>query len=703
LTASEDLAFAIASQDPEERRRATAALADHSAEEVLELLRRALGDEDWRVRKEATDVAIRLRSDAVVRFLVETLGPTDENIGRRNAAVEALAGYGARCVDALSVVIPALDADGRKLAAEALGRCGQDSALIVLKSMTRDVDPNVRVAVVEAMATVGATSVDVVAPILDSYLDSDDPLLRLTALTGLNDLGVAIEWPRLVSSLDDPVLRRAALVAAGRRADPEAAPVLVSLLERARGSTYDTVLAALVDFLRAGPQSLEAAREAAAGLSEDARSRVYSLARTGDPVELRRRAVLLLGALATEDAARVATRALADDTVAAEAEETIEVLGPLAAGPLLDRIAEGPSPDRAVCIDLVGQLASPAHLTRTVGVLRGSLDDASEEVVAVALTVLAALGDASCLEPAAQLLGAHASLTRRAAAQAVAGIAKRHAADALKLVRGTTPDGPDAHAAALVIGVLDGPVLGDAAADIAFLSEALSHDDAGVRRAAIDALAGLHSDSAVETVAFALTDEEPAVRAAAVRALGRMRSEAGDATGVDSLLGLVERSEDDELVAAATRALGDTGDSRALTKLRDLIRSGKPAVAVSAVDAVAKIAHPERIDAVVEGIWHDDPEVVKAALQRLAEENASSRSHLTACLDHDAWDVRRLAADLLGRHGGEGTMARLRHRLAREQEPLVREAIQRALVEIEASTAGIRRTTSPPLRGSSNH
>ena len=702
MTPLDELAIAIASEDPEDRRRATAGLADHEGSAALQLLKQALGDENWRVRKKAIEVAVQMKSDSVVRCLVEALGPHDENIGRRNAAVEALAGYGAACVDALSVATGTLDADGRKLAAEALGQCGQDSALPVLKSMTDDSDPNVRVAVVEAMATVGATSVDVVAPILDSYLENDDALLRLTALTGLNDLGVTVEWPRLASSLNDPVLRNAALVAVGRRADPAAAPVLVSLLERSRGSTYDTGLAALVDFLRAGPASLSAAQEAARGLSETARQRVYDLARSGEPVERRRRALLLLGALATEESARIAVAALADDAAVAEAEETLEALGHVAVGPLLDRIAMGPSPERSICIDLVGQLATPALLERVVAVLRESLDDESDEVVAADLAVLAVLGDASCLDPAARLLDAPGQRTRRAAAQAVAGIARRHSQESLELVRRATPDGPNAHAATLVMGVLDSPVLGDARADIAFLSTALSHDNASVRRAAVEALAGLRSEQAVETVVFALTDEEPTVRGAAVRALGQMRSEDGRATGVDSLLGLVGQSENDEVVAAATRALGDTKDIRAVPQLRDLIRNGTPIVAVSAVDALAKIDHPDRIEAVVEGIWHDDPEVVKAALQRLAEEDAPVRSHLVACLDHDAWDVRRLAADLLGRYGGEATTTRLRHRLAHEQEPLVREAIQRALVKIESSTAGIRRTTSPPLRGSSN-
>jgi len=62
--------------------------------------------------------------------------------------------------------------------------------------------------------------------------------------------------------------------------------------------------------------------------------------------------------------------------------------------------------------------------------------------------------------------------------------------------------------------------------------------------------------------------------------------------------------------------------------------------------------------------------------------------------DHEAWDVRRLAADVLGRYG-EGAVAPLRARLAVEDDPLVREAIGRAL----ESMVGAHRSPLP-TRGS---
>ena len=81
--------------EPEARRVAVQQIAKVHGREATELLLRALGDEDWRVRKEAATVAPVLeRRDEVVAVLVAALEET-LNIGLRNAAVEALIAAGA--------------------------------------------------------------------------------------------------------------------------------------------------------------------------------------------------------------------------------------------------------------------------------------------------------------------------------------------------------------------------------------------------------------------------------------------------------------------------------------------------------------------------------------------------------------------------------------------------------------------------------
>lgn len=180
----DDIAAGLASSDPENRRRAAGRLAGESGEHAAGLLIQALGDEDWRVRKEATSVAITLApSPEILRVLVETFAPTEENVGLRNAAVEALGGYGAAAVDALGVLVHELDPDGRKLSAEALGKTGEAGALLLLRTLMEDRDPNVCAAAVEAVAAIGSTRIDEVAPLLLNYLRQPDEIQRLASQT----------------------------------------------------------------------------------------------------------------------------------------------------------------------------------------------------------------------------------------------------------------------------------------------------------------------------------------------------------------------------------------------------------------------------------------------------------------------------------------------------------------------------------------
>lgn len=692
----------LRSPDPEERRRATTELGFHPPATVAGMLLGALGDEDWRVRKEAVGVCVGMAPNPeILRRLVETFAPGEDNVGLRNAAVEALAGYGGESVDALGSALTSFDADGRKLAVEALGRSGHIGALVVLRSLVTDEDPNVRSAAVESLAALGSICAEAVAPLLESLLSRSESMLQLAALNGLNEMGVAVPWSRLEPLLDDPILRNSALVAAGRSAEPPAAAVLVGVLGRSPGLAYDIASAALVDFVRLGQNTLPIARQAMERLGDCAIGQLLERARASEP-NRRRPALLLLGVLGGREAAQVAVEALPDERLTCEAEEALLMIGAPAVPALITRIAQGEPSERALCIRLLSELADDAMKQGVAQAVSAALTDESVDVQAAALTLLAKIGNEHSLAPAAQLLGSPSSLVRRGAVGAVAAIARRSTSAAVSAVRSAAPDGDSTHAAIIILASLEGPLLGHQDADVAFLSDALAHASAHVRRAAIEALARYPQGRAVEAVAFALSDEEQEVRIAAVRTLGQMRTASGSPAGVERLLALVQRRPDDMMMAEAVRALGVTADPKCLPVLRYLVQTAGGFVAVSAQEAIGQIKAPAQLDALLDGLRHPNSEVVKASLQQLAEVRTATVSiELARCLDHGAWDVRRLAADLLGALGGEGVTVVLRRRLGREQEPLVREAIQRALIKLEGSLAPVRRTTPPPTRGGS--
>jgi HEAT repeat protein len=695
MTELDRVGASIASSDPEERRLGASLLVSVDPETAAGSLTLLLGDEDWRVRKEAVASAAALApAPAVLRALVDALQPSD-NVGLRNAAVEALAAFGVDAVDALAAAIPALDADGRKLAAEALARCGQSNALTVLQKLIHDEDTNVCVAAVEAVAVLGVTGAVEVVDVLSSCLDSPEELVRLAALAGLGELGVALSWERLTRLPAVGAFGHAVLAVAGRTGDERAAAPLVRALPRSRGGTLLERLRSLVELARSGPGPRAALKSAARELDLGTRKRLLVLAQVSEDMDTRALGLLATGALAIDDAAHGLLLALSDEVLEGVAEEGLDWLGSPAVKPLLERAHNAEGIERAACIDIAARLAEGADVAAVRAEALAGLNDAAPEVVRASFGALGVVGDASCLDAvAARLVEDGGGALRRAAESSLAVLAARFSPSARKLVQRVPPASPEAHAAAVVIRVLGPPVRGSLSEDVEFLVAAQNSAAAQVRRAALESLGAVGGELAVEPIALALTDEEREVRLAAVRALGRLRSADGDVLGLATLVQLSQSGSDEEMAVAAVLALGETGDTRALPILRPLVRSGDPKAAVAAVEALGAFPEARRLDAMIDGLAHPATEVVKAALRALGEgQDGRALLHLGAALDHEAWDVRRLAADLLGRYGNPAA-GPLRARLAVEDDALVREAIGRALDLV------VGRRSFLPARGS---
>ena len=93
----------LESPDPEVRRRAVAIIPDLAENDAADLVLAALGDGDWRVRKEASQIAFLLGPNAVLLDkLVRALFPGD-NVGLRNAVVETLASFGRTAVPGVEI------------------------------------------------------------------------------------------------------------------------------------------------------------------------------------------------------------------------------------------------------------------------------------------------------------------------------------------------------------------------------------------------------------------------------------------------------------------------------------------------------------------------------------------------------------------------------------------------------------------------
>ncbi len=726
------LSRALTSSDPEERRQATSRLGRLDLDHASQLLVRALGDEDWRVRKEATLAA---RAFVGARSLIDTLIDelrTSDNVGLRNAIVDVLASAGHASIEPLSTAFATLDADGRKLVVEIFGKTRDGDALDMLEVALHDPDDNVRAGAIEAIAEIGGGADGRAGDILLARLDDRDPIVRLAALSGLVSLEVSIPWDRLAPLLDEPTLRSKALAAAALTSRPEAARALARALAAARGSAFTEALAGL-NRLLAGPLAIDVAAALRAEIhagkdGAELGERLLKLAadRSAD-VGRRSMALALAAAARVPSVAAAALDAMAEEAFAGRAEEALRALGEDALPDVIARLEDVAlsAEARAALIDVAASVLDtidephdggtskvpPGH--EPLRALRRAARDPEGQVAARGLVALARLGEELDLEIAADLTLAPSPQIRLAAEGALATLAERFPRAARALVDRLVEDTDRALPAAILIGAL-GAAGSFEPKDLTFLSRTAAAGDIRTRRAAVDAvselgasMAALPTSSAVDILSFALADEEREVRVAAARGLGHLAATV--ARFATDLLELVERTGAADLVAAMVRAIGEAmspayqgrrsappslPDEALVAALSMCAREGPGPVAIAAVDALDQAAIAGSASAGMAlgaALDHPDPSVVRAALVKAITTRAHMRAAMVMerALLHPSVEVRRLAVEVAAeelsfeqrhaRNEGESLRDKLAAHATIEGDRTVRAAIEEAL------------------------
>jgi HEAT repeat protein len=654
----------LSAEDPETRRLAVRDVVGLDAREAGALLLVALGDEDWRVRKEAAAAARGVSDRATVATMLTRAFDDKTNIGLRNAAVEALAALGTDAVPAATGALARLDPDGRKLAVEALGRVADPPAIEALIRSLSDDDVNVRVAAIEALGSAAAGGDESRARAIDGLvgaLAARETWIALAALEALGALDARLPWKVLAPFTGDPLVRKQVVRLAADSPDREADDALAEAIAGSHAGIAREAALGLASRVEHDRQRVQPVRMMlrAAGASE----RVRLLFAEGDD-QARAAATVLLGVMGQEEDIPSLIDALLDPDLEQRGELALSFYGDAIIAPLLAHATSAPAPHRASVLPIALSLAPESH--QLIDAARHSLDDPAPEVVASALKVLATRGNAADITAVATRASNPDARVAAAAAAALQSIATRHTEASRTLLATIEHDGPLAIAGCHLVQAIGG--------DAAWAARVLAVGDARTRRAAVEALSTLPDVAARDAVALALTDEDRDVQLAAVRGLGKM----GHSEALAALLLAAPR--DGELVAAALRALGEIDPDRAEIVAFPLVEAADPAVACAAVDALARFGGSRREDGLLAALRHADPGVVTLAISELAlAPTTRATARLGTCLDHTSWEVRRHVAETLGNMGTQAADELLRARLDREEDPAVRDALQWAL------------------------
>ncbi|MBX3220249.1 MAG: HEAT repeat domain-containing protein [Labilithrix sp.] len=668
--------------EPEVRRRAAQEIPALPAPESCELLLAALGDDDWRVRKEAAAVATRVEPRTAVVFAVARALAERDNVGLRNAAVEALVLIGPDAVPGAIDALDRLDADGRKLAVEVLAGAPTLAGMKALVRASKDADVNVVVAATEGLGNAhlaGEEARELATTTLVKLLGSEHaqvlpPLashaqVRGAALDALRALDATVPWASLEPLLGDALLRRSAIAAAAGNTAPRALLMLAQTIADPSPTAAREATSSLGRSLEEVWDDDALVEIAAKTLraSPAAHARLRALAK--EPREASRGAALLaLGLVRDPDDVPLIADALQADDVAERAEAALHLFGPDAVEPLLVAGRSAAPSLRGATISMLPDLA--ASESEPLAAVRDALGDTSPEVVAPALKSLAIVGAGADLASVARHVRSADPKVASAAHNALLAISARHGAPARAMLQGIDPRGDDALVAAIVIGAL-ARAGSPAPSDAAFLASALTHREATVRRATIDALAAIGGEDAAHAVTVSLADEEAVVALAAIRALGHLGR-------AEQLASLAATTRDPLRLGTVLRALRDADPERAFAAARPLLRSREPSIAAAAVDVVGGVGLEGHVEALMSATDHPDHEVVKLALGEIAKlGDERALAALASAIEHAAESVRKCAAELLGQVAdGEGI---LRARLDRERSAEVRRSIMQAL------------------------
>ncbi len=668
---SDALELALHSVDPDVRRQAVHNLSLRPAGTSLEQILEALGDEDWRVRREA--IALAASSEhrrELVSSLIERIAST-ENIGLRNAGIEVLGLVGQGAAGEFSVACESASPGARKFLIEAMGKTRDPEMVDSLEGLIRGSDTNAGAAAVEALVRIGGPRAEA---LLEEHLATPELFLRIAVVEGLTRLGTRVPWARLRPAVEDALVRRISAELLGRTSDPQALDFLLELASDTSPQTSFSAIRALGQLTSEADTGRDGVVERLSASRESLRHALYEGLLHGDTPT--RRAAAYISVLCRDEASLEAVlHAIADDVACQDTIDALRAWGAVLVEPLLmQRRAEGRV--WALALSLAAEL-SHTHETdlpsetrdRVRSIIERELIEGSEETQAASAEGLRWWGEARDCRALVQCLNSNTHRVRSAATASLEFLVDRVPETVENALHDADLEGPGGADIAVVLSRL-----GSAAA-VEVLKRGLHSKDARTRRASVQALAMANATDVAELIGYAIVDEDIDVQVAAVRTLGQMSTPKANGplrTALESPFPTIR--------AEAALALGRRDAEGAIPQIRALLHDDQPVVVAAALDALAWLEDSEVAFAVDQALQHADDEIFQAGLRAASTLPTRDAEHrLARGVNHAEWHVRMLAIKLLLDLDTDRSRAALGKALETEADPMVRHAIESGL------------------------
>lgn len=588
----DDLLKRLESSDEEVRRVAVSALAGFPFQKVKDFALAALGDESWRVRKEAVDLILSVSpGDELARELVSLL-TAHGNAGLRNSVVEVLQTVGERALPHLVEHLSHEDAGVRKFIVDIMGGIKSPSILPELATALCDSDSNVAAAAAESMGVIGDASA---VPHLLKSLERDDLLIRYAILEALVKIGMPVPIETITPLAGDAILKKALFECLGVIGDMASVPILAEgLVDRAR-NVREAALAAL-DMLRQRSSSDDFMKSAGEKLKSfsgtDSVEYLISMAGSSD-LKIQRAALTFLGFVGDLRSLDLLVKGCRNENLLQTSLEALRNMVGQAGPSLLEMFRTAEEEERCIIAYISGELSFPEGKQIAVE----ALCDQSLMVRAIAAEAVGKSGFTDLIPALVRLLSDHNTEVRKRSTTALVLLASV-ARDSVSESAGhlAESDDPDCRLQAVkLFGALK---------DVGHLAFLSKDEDYLVRREAITAIGEIKNPEAAGRLTMALADEEADVRLAAAIALGW----SGFVDDSGSLaLALDDSSQ--RVQVAAIKSLGRRRDPLFFDKVAELTGSSSSMLKISALQAIVQI-DPVKSSLFLEAALQDQDEDV---------------------------------------------------------------------------------------------
>ncbi|NVN99604.1 MAG: HEAT repeat domain-containing protein [Geobacteraceae bacterium] len=591
----------LESSDEEVRRGAVSALAGFPFSKVKDSALLALGDESWRVRKEAVDLILSVSpGDELARELVLLL-TSHGNAGLRNSVVEVLQTVGERALPHLVEQLSHEDAGVRKFIVDIMGGIKSSSILPQLATALGDSDSNVAAAAAESMGAIGDAAA---VPHLLSSLKRDDLLIRYAILEALVKIGTPVPIETITPLAGDPILKKALFECLGVIGDLASVPILIEgIIDRAR-NVREAALAAL-DIIRQRCSREDFMRSSSARLAslKGSESVEYLISMAGSSdLKIQRAAITILGLVGDLRSLDLLVKACRSENTIQSALDALRNLVIESGSSLQVMFINSDEEERCIIAYISGELS----FAKGREIASDALRDSSPMVRAIAAEAVGKSGLTELIPALVKLLGDDHSEVRKRSTTALvrlATVARDSVAEsAVTLAESADPD--CRLQAVKLFGALKD------AGHLVFLSK---DEDYLVRRESITAIGELKNPETAGRLSMALADEEADVRLAAANALGW--SGFADDTGS---LALALDDSSQRVQVAAIKSLGRRGEAPFFERVAELAASASGMLKISALQSIVQIDPAKSTPFLERALKDHDEEVVSVAANLLA-------------------------------------------------------------------------------------